>query len=185
MKLSIITPTIQRESLIRTCQSVNEQTFTDWQHIVMVDCPQMDIELLKKLTHPNRIFKLCDAPHKNFGNTCRHNAWEMATGEYILYLDDDNYLMDNKILEDIAPLLTGPWCLFPIFRHGSRFYNDPPRLCQTDTANFIVKKEFGRWLNITNYEADGLLVESLKQYPYRAFPNFRPIVNMPASNGGK
>jgi len=185
MKFTIITPTLQRESLIRTCQSVDAQTFQDWEHIIMVDCPTMNDELLNPLIHLNRTFIHCKEPHKNFGNTCRYNAWDYANGEYILYLDDDNFLMDDKILEDIAPLLKGSWTLFPILRYGAHFYNDPPRLCQTDSANFIVKKEFGRWMNIPDYEADGLLVEALKQYPYQAFPNFRPIVNMQESRRGR
>ena len=36
MTFTIITPTVVRETLLRTCRSVDEQRYANWQHVVMV-----------------------------------------------------------------------------------------------------------------------------------------------------
>ena len=189
MKFSIITPTLQRESLKKCCESVNSQTYKDWEHIVMVDADAFNVDLIKPLCRPDRMILKCDHPHRNFGNTCRHNAWAYATGDYVLYLDDDNWLADNEILAGIAVLLstcTDPWFLFPILRHGQVFYTDPPRLCHADTANIVVSRKIGRWPDGPEYTMDGIWIDGLvRDYPYQAFPNFRPIVVMPTSSEGR
>ncbi len=184
MRYSIITPTLQRESLIKTCESVNGQTYKDWEHIVMVDCEEMKQSVLDRIEHENRLVVKCPKAHKNYGNTCRHNAWNYATGEYLIYTDDDNWLADERVLEDLSQV-TADWALFPILRHGQWFYNNPPKACYVDTANVIVKREIGRWPDIPNYEADGHLIESLMKYPYLAMPQLRPMVVMPASRHGE
>src|SRR5208337_5229314 len=123
---SIITPTIQRPSLLWTCDSVNAQTLTDWQHIVMVDQKIVDNDLMEKIQHPQRIIVQCDQPHRNYGNTCRHHAWDYASGKYLLYLDDDNYLSSPNILESLFEVLKNDnpdWAIFPIHRHGRMFFN--------------------------------------------------------------
>ena len=189
MRFSIITPTLQRESLIKCCESVDSQTFTDWEHIIAIDCDECNRELLKKIAWPHRMIYQCVPAHHNFGNRCRHEAWDFATGEYCLYLDDDNFLADTKILEDISESLKDnpEWGLFPMLRHGQWFYTDPPRSCHVDTANIVVKREIGRWPEGPQYTMDGIWVDALVlDHPsYQAFPNFRPIIVMPTSNEGR
>ena len=90
MRFTIITPTLQRSSLVRACNSVDSQSYSDWQHLVMVDRAKLDHALLAGIHHPQRSVIKCAVPHHNYGNTCRHNAWELATGDYCLMLDDDN-----------------------------------------------------------------------------------------------
>lgn len=180
MRYTIITPTVLRDSLLKTCESVNVQTCADWQHIVMVDCAPKP-EMLERIEHPQRIIAFCDKPHHNGGNTCRHNAWELATGDMVFYLDDDNYLADERVLEDLK-VVTTPWALFPILRHGKRFMFDPPKPCYVDTGNVIARRDIARWPDIEAYCSDGVWVEGLKQYPYQAFPDFRPIMVMPTTN---
>jgi glycosyltransferase involved in cell wall biosynthesis len=184
---SITTPTLQRESLKECCASVDIQTYTDWEHIVMIDAERVNESMIISCDRANRRFAQCLHPHHNYGNTCRHNAWTITNGVYLLYLDDDNWLFDKHVLGEIADyLLSAPqWAIFPIFRHGSLFFNDPPGLCMTDTANVVVRREIGRWPDMPDYTADGHWVEALKKYPYEAHPDSRPIVMMPKSNEGK
>lgn len=153
----------------------------------MMDRPKIDERIVLLTDHRNRRFAQCIRPHMNYGNTCRHNARSLTQGSYLLYLDDDNWLADERVLEDVAyALIDSPqWAIFPILRHGSIFFNDPPGLCQTDTANVVVRREIGQWPDIPDYTADGHWVESLKKYPYDAYPDFRPIIVMPKSNEGK
>ena len=124
MRFTIITPTLQRNSLVRTCSSVESQSFIDWQHIVMVDRAKLNHTLLALIHHPRRSIIKCPIAHHNYGNTCRHNAWKLASGDDCLMLYDDNYLADHRILEDIeANLEDRPhWALFPILRRGKLFF---------------------------------------------------------------
>ena len=190
-KFSIICPTLQRESLVRCCESVVSQTFTDWEMLVQIDDEIIDQKLWSRINPTRRIWaQECGKRHNNYGNTCRHLAWERATGEYLLGLDDDNVLADHLVLEDIDLLLEDsnnpPWAIFPIMRHGSRFFNDPPGLCMTDTANIVVKREIGRWPDGPEYTMDGIWVEALKaKYSYASYPNMRPIVVMEKSSEGR
>jgi glycosyltransferase involved in cell wall biosynthesis len=185
---SIITPTLQRESLVRCCDSVTNQTGTDWQHIVVIDCDEMNEELIERIRHPQRRIFLIGASH-DYGNTPRHIGWLHTNGVWLIHLDDDNYLADDKILVDLAKELIGveeQWAIFPIMRHGSRFFYDPPGCCYVDTANMITRREIGRWPSRPEYTLDGIFCDELKaKYPYKAFPEFRPIVVMEASLEGK
>jgi hypothetical protein len=116
-------------------------------------------------------------------------AWDKATGDYLLYLDDDNMMAHPTALREIHDALVREslpdWALFPIHRHGSKFLLLPPGLCMTDTANIVVKRGIGRWPNIEAREADGHMVEQFKaNYAYSAFPNLTPIVVMERSSNG-
>ncbi len=189
-KFTIITPTLQRDSLVQCCASIDSQTFTDWEHLVRIDRLPTDYPLLNRCMHANRIFSVCEVEHHNYGNTCRHEVWEDATGEWLLYIDDDNMLADPHALSDLAFMLDGcptDWAIIPMLRHGSLFFNDPPGLCMTDTGNVVVKREIGRWPNMPDYTADGHWVEALKaSHPkFARFPDLRPIIVMPKSSEGK
>jgi len=186
---TIITPSLQRESLVRCCETVNQQTLFSWQHIVQVDAAELDTALMERIKHPQREIYCCGERHGHFGNHCRHIAWEKATGLYCIYLDDDNTLAHINVLLDIINALHGSgypqWACFPILRHGSTFFYDPPRLCFVDTLNIVVKREIGRWPDIEAREADGHWVDALRErYPYKAFPLATPIGIMEHSSDG-
>ena len=189
---TLITPTIQRESLIRCCASVAAQSLTDWQHLIVMDCAIEDVnsDLMFSLAHPCRRFYCCGQRYNDFGNSPRHQAYEFATGDFAYYLDDDNVFSDSDALERMSDALAGAGCLlvsiFPIIREGQRFFNDPPGLCLTDTANFCLRRQIAQWPAGPEYEMDGILIERLvKEYGYEAFPDVEPIVVMEKSNHGK
>jgi glycosyltransferase involved in cell wall biosynthesis len=187
---SIITPTLQRESLIHCCKSLDDQTFINWQHIIQVDAEEFSPSVISRLKQDKRRrVEKCGVHHSNFGNSCRHQAWDRAQGRWLVHLDDDNYLSDPDVLMDMAIILqeaNPKWAIFPIMRHGRRFFNDPPGLCMTDTANVITRRDIGRWPDGAEYTMDGLWVERLKlDNPWAAFPEFRPIIVMEASGLGQ
>jgi glycosyltransferase involved in cell wall biosynthesis len=131
----------------------------------------------------------CDHRHYNYGNTCRHEAWKRATGDYVYYLDDDNYLAHNYVLEALKAV-TGDWAIFPILRFGERFFNDPPRVNYTDTGNFMMRRAIGQWLprpdNSVDGTVDGQFAELLaSQYAYQSLGSLRPVMVMPESHGGR
>lgn len=190
--ITIITPTVFRDSLIKCCDSIDEQTYTNWQHVIMNDSGlnnrEMRIHIKRNDELGKRWIHDCDRPHRNGGNTCRHNAWDGAMGKWIFHCDDDNFLASPTVLEEIAAALEGieeKWALFPIHRHGSIFYFDPPKPCYFDTGNAMVRREIAQWPNINDYCSDAVwLVDTLLKHPYKAFPNANPIMVMPGTSFG-
>lgn len=180
MRYSILTPTVLRPSLLRACASVDSQTCKDYHHLVIVDSEISD-DLIAKIAHPQRTVVRCEKPHNNWGHSCCHHAWPLATGEYVLRVDDDNFLADDNVLEDLK-VVTGPWAIFPMLRFGGRFFNDPPGIRKTDSGSILVKKELGPWPDLNQYDADGVFVEQLlAKHPYQALPGSRPLVIAPFS----
>ena len=185
IKFAIITPTMQRESLLTTCESVNTQTHVAWEHVVQVDSDFLDTALLSKISHPQRRVYSCGKYHKSGGNICRRLALEKAEGDYCYFVDDDNFLAHVDALKEIAEALESAdrpaWGLFPILRLGDRFYTDPPRPCHVDTLNFVLRKDIAFWPDTDAYGTDGILVEDLlgRKIPYVAFPHVRPVAVIP------
>jgi len=190
VKFTIITPSLQRESLIETCRSVDAQE-VEWEHLVILDCEEYKPSILQRISHPQRFIMKCPMPHRDGGNTCRHDAYKYVTGDYVIYLDDDNTLADFRVLADISFALesaqTPAWAIFPINRLGSEFYSDPPRSCHTDTLNMVFRADHAQWPKTDAYGSDGVMLESLKErgVPYAAFPDFRPIGVLPKISFGK
>ena len=188
--ITIITPTIQRESLKECCRSLDRQTFTQWEHIVVLDVDAVDYDLVESVCHSSeRLMIMLGRRFGNYGNPARNRAWKYVRGCYIHYLDDDNRMADPNALQRIHDCLVQDrepdWAIFPIMRHGQRFFSDPPGNCATDTANMVIKREIGQWPDGPEYTMDGLFCDQLKHnYAYSAFPDVDPIVVMEKSSLG-
>ena len=178
-RYTIITPTILRQSLVKACESVDRQTCTDWEHLVMVDS-EISNDLISRIAHPQRRVLRCERPHNNWGHTCANRAWGMAKGDYIYRLDDDNFLADDKVL-DYLQCVTAPWAIFPIERFGKRFFHDPPGKLRTDTGSILVERTFARWPDSNDYDADGTFIEALaaRQAPQVVGLDRPPLMVMP------
>lgn len=188
MRYSIITPTLVRPTLARLCESIDRQTNGDWEHIIMVDVPLIVLPAKRAIVDsfpkdPRRKFYRCGKAHKNYGNTCRWNAWEKAKGDYILYLDDDDFYADERVFETLEQV-TAPWAIFPCMRVGDYWFHDPPGLLKTGSNMFMHKRDIGRYPNVPDYCADGMLVEDLKKYTYQAVTD-RPLTIYERANRGR
>jgi glycosyltransferase involved in cell wall biosynthesis len=188
MKFTIITPTVQRASLRACIESVAVQTFYDREHIIAIDGNTLDTVLLETCFFPRQKWIVTGKSFRNGGNTPRHLAWREATGDWVYHLDDDNVLAHPNALQDIADALEGieeQWAIFPIHRHGSRFFFDPPQPCYFDTGNAIARREIAQWPDIPDYASDAPWLNGLKATgPYKAFPQTRPIMIMPTTSFG-
>lgn len=189
MRFSIITPTLQRPSLIKCCASVNEQVHQDWQHIVYVDDEDFDTHQIDSVRDKRREFCWDRCKYGNFGNGPRHWAWKETTGDYLIYLDDDNFFTHPRALSDIEICLMScnepDWAIFPIIRFGHRFFSDNPGVCHTDSANMVIKREIGQWPNRDEYTLDGIFAEQLKaKYAFATFPKCNPIITVPVQGKG-
>lgn len=100
-RFSIIIPAYNVEKYIERCiESVKNQTFNSYE-IIIIDSVSNDntVEILKKYVSDNtKIFQ----QKNNLGpGGARNVGLNKATGEYILFLDADDYLNNDMVLESL------------------------------------------------------------------------------------
>lgn len=106
-RFSIIIAAYNIENYIeRAIESVERQTFKDIQIIVVNDCATDGTE--------SKILKLCDK-YKNIDylkhevnkrlGAARNTGLKIAVGEYIIFLDGDDYLAEDDVLEKLDKLI--------------------------------------------------------------------------------
>lgn len=100
MKFSIITPTHKRaDKLIRAVQSVLNQTYTDWEMIIVNDSPddQSYQNFATSINNPRIHYHINDT---NRGvNYTRNKALDSvsADSKWIIFLDDDDFLAPDAL----------------------------------------------------------------------------------------
>jgi glycosyltransferase involved in cell wall biosynthesis len=190
MRYSIITPTLCRPTLKRLCDSIDKQSDNSWEHIVVVDCdmtPEKQAAIQSIAIHPQRRFVRCSvAKHpKDFGNTARREAYDLAQGEYICQIDDDDYYADADVLKTLRQV-TETWAIYPVLARGTRCHRNPPGIGLTGSAMFIYRRDTGiKFPDNDHYSADGEVVEELKKkYKYQSLDKERELVVYPWANHG-
>lgn len=111
-KFSIILPTHNGEGRIRhAVASVHKQTFTDWELIIILDCCDDDTmkdaenEFIDDLnTLRDKVHFVHSGAHND--GLARNHGLDMATGEWVLFLDDDDMFMHEYCFQQIADALT-------------------------------------------------------------------------------
>ena len=135
MKFSVIVPTYNREEYIIKCiDSVLDQTYTKFEVIIVDDGSTDNTEKLVKKYQDKRIkyFK-----NKNHGiGYSRNFGINKATGDYILFLDSDDYL-DENMLEEVSKQIDNHDIL--IFNYKEIFESD----------NHILLNSFDKFDNYT------------------------------------
>lgn len=107
-RFSIIIPNYNKEEYVReTLESIFNQTYKNFEVIVVDDgSTDKSIEIIKefdiKLFHTNR---------KRAGGA-RNIGIDNATGDYIIFLDSDDYFTDNTVLERLNNLINGEDMIF-------------------------------------------------------------------------
>ena len=106
--VSIIIPTYNRAHLIgETLDSVLAQTYPNWECIVVDDGSIDDTENLvlayvaedvRIQYHKRPNYKIKGAP------SCRNFGVEISKGSYIMWLDDDDLIGENKLLFQVGVL---------------------------------------------------------------------------------
>lgn len=154
--VSVITPTWNRHQLLlgRCIPSVSQQTYTNWEHIVVSDGP--DFELARILDSPSsrRTYASMSWHDQNvlWGSRARIHGQGVALGEVIAHLDDDNAWRPEHLELLVAKLVaTGADFVYSrMVRHpaGDEIGLPPPRYAQIDTSLIVHRREL---LNLANW----------------------------------
>jgi len=102
-KFSIIVPIYKVEKYIKQCmQSILNQTYKDFEVICVDDCGKDNsMKIVEKMAqNDNRIIILHHDKNKGL-SAARNTGFEIAKGEYTLFVDSDDWLETNclEVLE--------------------------------------------------------------------------------------
>lgn len=106
-RFSIIIAAYNIEDYIeRAIESVEKQTFKDIEIIIVNDCStdKTGEKILNLSSKYNNIKYIEHKINKKAGGA-RNTALEIAKGEYIVFLDGDDYLADSNVLEKLDKLI--------------------------------------------------------------------------------
>lgn len=103
MRFSVIVPVYNIEKYIKRCiESVQMQDFKDVEIIVIDDCSTDNTkEEMKKISG----IKIIEHNENKCLGAARNSGMEIATGEYIIFLDGDDYLYDEHVLGKLDKLI--------------------------------------------------------------------------------
>lgn len=110
-RISVITPTWRRGiTLLGRCvPSVRAQTWPDVEHVIVSDGP--DPDLAADLAGQPVVFDQLDSHVDgtvDYGSRARNRALQLATGDLIAYLDDDNAFRPQHLATLAGALLANP-----------------------------------------------------------------------------
>lgn len=95
---SIIIPNYNSKDYIKRCiDSVLNQTYTNFELIIVDDMStDNSVDLIKEYNDPR--IKLIELTEKRFNGGTRNVGIDNAKGEYILFLDCDDYISEENVL---------------------------------------------------------------------------------------
>lgn len=101
MRLSVIIPSCNNAEWVGKClDSILNQTFQDFEIIVIDDCSiDNSVDIIKSKLRPQDTLITNESKRLNGGT--RNVGILRAKGEYIFCIDCDDWLVDNKVFEDI------------------------------------------------------------------------------------
>lgn len=152
--VSVVTPTWQRHDLLldRCVPSVAAQTYPDVEHLVISDGP--DPVLAERLDGAPgvRFGQLPEHdPDGHWGHRARLHAIDLAKGDLITYLDDDDAYRPDHCALLAAALEDHPEADFAYSQmssQGAVIGQDPPMYCQIGTPMIMHRRsllEKGTW----------------------------------------
>ncbi len=97
--ISIITPVYNSKRYIsENIKSVQAQTYTDWEHILVDDCSSDDSEsIIKSYQSKDHRIKYHRLEENSGAGIARNKAIELAQGNYIAFLDSDDQWYPQKL----------------------------------------------------------------------------------------
>ncbi|MFD2760937.1 glycosyltransferase family 2 protein [Lentibacillus juripiscarius] len=97
--ISVITPAYNAEEFIgETIESVINQTYSNWEMIIVDDCSSdKTVEHVKRYSMQDERIKLVELEENSGSAIARNKAMEEARGQYIAFLDSDDLWFPEKL----------------------------------------------------------------------------------------
>jgi len=143
-RVSVITPTYNRPTrLAEAIESVRAQTFQQWEHIIVSDGRDNRVPaLVAQFGDPRiRSYHTYRLPLK--GNYQRNYGLARATGEFVLYLDDDNVIYPNCLRTMVAGFTSDDvgFVVCPIhYGNGVKRQTTSLKFREIDLLNYMVRR---------------------------------------------
>ena len=101
--VSVITPVYNCEKyLALTIESVINQTYADWEMILVDDCsPDKSAEIIKSYQQKDKRLKYFKLSENGGAAIARNKGLELSKGRYIAYLDADDIWLPTKLERQI------------------------------------------------------------------------------------
>lgn len=182
VKISIIMPSYlgaykraakdRDKKIVRAIQSVINQTYKDWELIIVADGCNKTVEIVQnvvELTKDPRIRCIYIDKQPLWSGVVRNTGIMASEGKYCLYLDIDDAFAPEH-LEEIAPSLNGKdwyWMDDWVYAQDKKEFRhrkcDINVLGRCGTSNLIHKPGLAWWNENDNYAHDWKFIANLKQ----------------------
>ena len=185
--VSIITPSYNSAKYIaETIQSVQNQTYTNWEMIIVDDCSSDNTEeIVKKIQQSDTRIHFFKLDQNSGSGVARNKGIEKASGDYMTFIDSDDIWFPEFIQNSIEAIQTSkaPF-VFSSYRRSNEYlefvYSDfivPQKVTYTDVLksnsiscltafldiNTLGKKYMPK---IRKRQDMGLWLQYLKEIPY-------------------
>ncbi len=106
--VSIITPTFNSQQFIgQTIKSVQDQTYTTWEMIIVDDCStDQTVAIVQELAKSDQRIRFFQLEKNSGAGIARNTALQKATGKYIAFLDSDDLWQKEKLQKQIGFMQT-------------------------------------------------------------------------------
>ncbi len=103
-KVSVVTPVHNAAAYITNClQSVQAQTYSNWEHLLVDDCSQdQSADIIKSYAEKDNRVRYIRLSTNMGAGVARNTAIEAATGDFIAFLDSDDTWYPEKIEKQLA-----------------------------------------------------------------------------------
>jgi len=185
--VSIITPTYNSEKFItETIQSVQNQTYTNWEMLIVDDCSSdKTVDIIQQFMEDDHRIYLIRLNKNSGASKARNKAISEVKGDFMTFLDADDIWFPDFIENSIATIQeTGIPFVFSSYRRSNEklefVYSDfivPQKVTYTDILKtnsiscltaFIDVKKLGVKLmpDIRKRQDMGLWLKYLKEIPF-------------------
>ena len=103
-KVTVVIPTWNSEKYIRkTIESVQAQTYKNWEMVVVDDCStDSSVSIIKAMAKKDSRIKLFEQTQNQGAAIARNIAVDKGTGRYVAYLDSDDIWKPEKLEKQIS-----------------------------------------------------------------------------------
>lgn len=152
MKLTIIIPVYQVKDTLKRCvDSIVNQTFRDWQ-IILVDDASTDGsgDICDDYSHSNSHIRVIHLRQNSGLSAARNAGLDKAKGEYVTFIDSDDYIASDTLkvlMEELAIHPDYDILEYPVYKH---FGSKDQKVLKFSKREYANMQEY--WLEGTAYK---------------------------------